>query len=71
MPTDERIQLHVQQCIPPLEHMAQRRHQPAGGIVSTTWFDLALLEERELFAEKEILSSQGVVGTDGKSNEPD
>jgi len=32
--------------------MAQRRHQPAGGIAGPTWFDLALLEERQLLAEK-------------------
>ena len=46
----------------PLEHSAQSRHQPASGIVGPSGFDLALLEERQLLAEKEILRGQGRCG---------
>jgi len=38
---------------------------------TTGWFDLALLEERQLFAKKQILRSQGVVGADREQSEPD
>src|SRR4030095_7843066 len=64
LPTDERIWLDIHQRIAPLEHSPQGRHRPASRIVGPPRFDLTLLEERELFAEKEILSSQGLVGTD-------
>jgi len=38
---------------------------------SATGFNLALLEERQLFAEKEILRRQRLVGTDREANQPD
>src|SRR4030095_1574104 len=64
LPTDERIWLDIHQRIAPLEHSPQGRHRPASCIGRAPRFDLTLREERELFAEKEILGSQGLVGTD-------
>src|SRR5262249_23181715 len=33
-----------------------------GGIVGSSWFDFALLEERQLFAKEEVLGSQSATG---------
>jgi hypothetical protein len=58
MPTDERIRLDIHQRVAPWEHPTQGRHHPTGGIVSSSWFDLALLEERQLLAKEEVFCSQ-------------
>ena len=55
MPSDERFRLHIHQRIAPLKHSAEGRHHPPGGIVGPSWPDLSLLEERQLFAEEEVL----------------
>ena len=62
MPTDERIRLDIHQRIAPGEHPTQGRHHPTGGIVGSSWFDLALLEERQLLTKEEVFCSQGSTG---------
>ena len=58
MPTDERIRLDIHQRVAPWEHPTQGRHHPTGGIVGSSWFDLALLEESQLLAKEEVFCSQ-------------
>jgi len=53
----------------PWEHATERRHYPTGGIVGSSWFDLALLEERRLFAKEEVHRSQGATGMRRKENQ--
>ena len=54
--------LHIYQRIAPLEHSAQDRHHPQGGIVGPSWPDLPLLEERQLLPEEEVLRCQCETG---------
>jgi hypothetical protein len=54
MPTDESIRFDIHQRTAPGEHAPERPHYPPGGVVGTSWFDLALLEERQLFTKEEI-----------------
>ena len=58
MPTDERIRLDIHQRVAPWEHPTQVHHHPTGGIVGSSWFDLALLEESQLLAKEEVFCSQ-------------
>ena len=52
--------------------LAGRRMVLLGGIVCPPGLNLALLEERQLFAEKEILRRQGGVGgADREGSQPD
>ena len=69
MPSDERVRLHIHQRIAPLEHSAQGRHHPPGGIVGPSWPDLPLLEERQLFAEEEVLRRQCDTGSTEEKHE--
>ena len=71
MPTDECIRLDIHQRTAPREHATERRHHPTGGIVGSSWFDLALLEERQLFAKEEVLRSQGATGMGRKESQTD
>ena len=50
--------LDVHQGATPREHAAQNHHDQSGGIMGPVWFHLTLLEQSELFAQEEILSSQ-------------
>ena len=59
MPSDERVRLDDNQRGTPVKCSAQERHQPAGGIVGPSWPNFALLEERQLFPEEEVLRRQG------------
>ena len=70
VPTDERIRLHIRKRIAPREHSAEGRHQPPGDIAGSSWFDLPLLEEGQLFPEEQILRGKGAVGTGREENEP-
>ena len=69
MPTDECIRLDIHQRTVPREHATERRHHPTGGIVGSSWFDLALLEERQLFAKEEVLRSQSATGMRRKESQ--
>ena len=71
MPTDECIGLDIHQRTAPREHATQRRHHPTGGIVGSSWFDFALLEERQLFAKEEVLGSQSAAGMRRKESQAD
>ena len=55
MPTDEGIGLDVHQGVTPREHVAQNHHDQPSGIIGQVWLHLALLEQGELFAQKEVL----------------
>src|SRR4029077_10388222 len=71
MPTDECIRLDIHQRTAPREHATQRRHHPTGGIVGSSWFDFALLEQRQLFAKEEVLRSQSATGMRRKESQAD
>ncbi len=58
MPADERIGLDVHQGVTPREHAAQNHHQEPSGIIGPVWPHLALLEQRELFSQEEVLGCQ-------------
>ena len=70
MPSDERVRLHIHRRIAPLEHLAQGRHHPPGGIVGPSWPDLPLLEERQLFPEEEVLRRQYDTGSTEEEHKP-
>jgi hypothetical protein len=40
-----------------------------GGIVGVPWFDVALLEERQLFAKEEVFRCQGAAGMRRKQSQ--
>src|SRR5262249_48266515 len=42
----------------PREHATQGCHHPTGGIIGSSWFDLALLEECQLLTKEEVFCSQ-------------
>jgi len=71
VPTDECIRLDIRQRILPLEHLTQSRHQPASGIVGSSGFDLSLLEESQLLAQKQILCGKGPAGTGREESQSD
>jgi hypothetical protein len=64
LPTNEGIRLDIPQDVAPRKHSTQGRHQPTGGVVRPSWFELPLLVERQLFAEEEVLRGKGAVGAD-------
>ena len=53
------------------EHSAQGGHHPPGRIVGPSWFDLSLLEERQLLPKEEILRSQGAAGMRREESQSD
>ena len=71
MPTDECIRLDIHQRTAPREHATERRHHPTGRIVGSSWFDFALLEERQLLAKEEVLGSQSATGMRRKESQAD
>jgi len=58
VPTDEGIGLDVHQGVTPREHVAQNHHDQPSGIIGQVWLHLALLEQRELFTQEEVLGCQ-------------
>ena len=71
MPADERIGLDVHQGVTPREHAAQNHHKEPGGIIGPVWLDLPLLEQRELFSQKEILGCQSAARPRNENEEMD
>jgi hypothetical protein len=76
VPADEGIRFDYHQRHPPIEQPTHRDHQPSGSVVGPMWFDLPLLEERQLLPQEQVLGRQGTAGignqTDGpKENEED
>ena len=59
VPADERIGLHDDEGVSPLEELSQGHHREASGVICAARCLLALDKERELFPEKEILSGEG------------
>ncbi len=59
VPADERVGLHDDEGILPVEQPSQRRHREPLRVVGTARRLLTLDKERELFPEKEILSGEG------------
>ncbi|HMF90211.1 MAG TPA: hypothetical protein VKL40_06180, partial [Candidatus Angelobacter sp.] len=68
--SDQRIRLYIHQRIAPGEHSVQGGHRPSGGVVRPSWFDLPLLEQRQLLAKEEILRRQGTAGMHRERSEP-
>jgi len=71
VPTDESIRHDIHQHIRPLEHLTQRCHQPASGIVVSSGFGPSLLEESQLLAQKQILCDEGPVRTGCQESQSD
>ena len=65
------IRLHIHQRIAPREHSAQGAHHPSDGIVGPSWFDLPLLEQRQLLAKEQILRRQGTEGMRREASQSD
>ena len=61
VPADERIGLHDDEGVLPVEHSGQRRHRESRGVIGTAWRLLTLDEEGELLSEKEILRGQSAL----------
>jgi hypothetical protein len=58
VPVEEGIGLDVHQGGTPREHAAQNHHDQASGVMCPVRFHLALLKQRELFAQEEVLGSR-------------
>src|SRR5262249_21217870 len=71
MPTDERWRFDIHQRIAPREHATQGCHQPTGGIIGSSWFDLALLEECQLLTKEEVFCGQRSPRMDRKDGQTD
>ena len=71
MPADKRIGLDVHQGVTPREHAAQNHHKEPGGIIGPVWLDLALLEQRELFSQEEVLGCQCAARPQNENEETD
>jgi hypothetical protein len=57
-PTDEGLGRHDRQCASPIEPAAEPQESQAGWMGDPSGFDFALLVERELFAQQEILGRE-------------
>ena len=71
MPADERIGLHDDEGVLPVEDSGQRRHRESCSVIGTPRRLLTLDEEGELLSEKEILRGQGALGARQAPNERD
>ncbi len=71
MPADERIGLHDDEGVVPVEQPTQGHHREPRRVVSTARCLLALDEERELFPEKEIFRGEGAPGTEEVTTKSD
>jgi hypothetical protein len=58
VPAEEGIGLDIDQGVTPREHAAQNHHNQSRGIMGPGCFQLALLKQRELFAQIEVLGCQ-------------
>ncbi len=64
VPADERVGLHDDEGILPVEQPSQRRHREPGHVLGTARRLLTLDEECELLSEKEILRGESTLRTD-------
>jgi hypothetical protein len=58
MPAKKSVWLHNGQRLTPIEPTAQPNQSEAGGVGSTTRFDLALLIKGKLFTQEEVFCCQ-------------
>jgi hypothetical protein len=58
VPRDEGSGLHDGQSVAPIEPAAEQHQRQTGRMVGTSGLDLALLIERELLAQEQILGRQ-------------
>jgi hypothetical protein len=68
---EEGIGLDVHQGGTPREHAAQNHHGQASGVMCPMRFHLALLKQRELFAQEEVLGSQCAARPENEHEETD
>ena len=71
VPSDERVRLHDDEDILPVEQPSQRHHREPRRVVGTARRLLTLDEEYELLSEKEILRSKSTLRTDKIPSERD
>ena len=67
VPADERIGLHDDEGVSPLEELSQGHHREPSGVICAARCLLALDKERELFPEKEIPERRGRYVNEGDS----
>ncbi len=71
VPADERIGLHDDELVVPVEQPRQRRHREPRRVLGAARRLLTLDEECELLSEKEILRGESTLRTDEISSERD
>ena len=64
VPADERVGLHDDEGVSPLEELSQGHHREPSGVICAARCLLALDKERELLSEKEILRGESTLRTD-------
>jgi hypothetical protein len=69
MPTDKRLGLHHDQRLSPIEPTTEPNQSDTGGISGALRFDLTLLIQSKLFAQKKIFGCQGSGGAQAASEE--
>jgi hypothetical protein len=62
VPPHERLRLHHDQKLSPVEHPREQDEGDAGGIVQTPWLDLPLDIERQLLAQEQVLGGEVRLG---------
>ena len=62
MPTDQRVWFGDSEGIPPVEQTRQPSQRKPNGVGSATWLYISFNKKAELFAQKQILGRDAVVG---------
>lgn len=71
VPTDQGLKPHNHQSNSPIEPAAEQHQRQAGRIVGTSGLDLALLIERQLLAQEQILRRERGSGAQNQTQKAD
>src|SRR4051794_3430533 len=69
MPVDQRGWLHHGQRLSPIEPAGEPSQGHPSRLRGTMWLDLAFMVQGQLFAQKEVLSSEGRTGAQAQEQE--